>query len=171
MHTSKYRNSTEVGLLPIESVDYCSVISPFALVESQPLSCEYGINGLLRVVQNKKNGCTCAPNDKAGYRINVVISDEYWFCVQYSDGHIRVWELRGDRSSPACIRYQHRWGATSGVMVWANGDNLKADWCISDILRSQVVYYLQGLCPIFTPFQQDNIRSHVARRVLTLFDA
>ncbi|GFW17558.1 hypothetical protein TNCV_2651161 [Trichonephila clavipes] len=30
-----------------------------------------------------------------------VKSDEFWFCVQCSNGHIRVWKLREDRSSPA----------------------------------------------------------------------
>ena len=34
----------------IESVDYRSVISQVALVDIHPLSCEYKINGLLRVL-------------------------------------------------------------------------------------------------------------------------
>lgn len=33
-------------------MNYLTVISPIALVEIQPLSCEYGINGLLRAILN-----------------------------------------------------------------------------------------------------------------------
>ncbi|GFU54526.1 hypothetical protein TNCV_3024931 [Trichonephila clavipes] len=42
--------ATEVGLLPIKSLDRRSVISPVALIEIQLLLCEYGINWLLRVI-------------------------------------------------------------------------------------------------------------------------
>ena len=48
MHTSKRRNSIEAGSLNIESVDYRIVTSPVALVDIHQLSCEYGINELLR---------------------------------------------------------------------------------------------------------------------------
>lgn len=110
---------------------------------------------------------------------NVVFSDESRFCVQYSDGRIRVWRLRGDRTSPACIRYRHR-GPAPGVMVWAAigyttrtslvriDGTLNADRYISDILRPVVVPYLRGLPNAI--FQQDNARPHVARRVLTFLD-
>ena len=40
----------EVGLFPKESVDFCSVILPVALVDNHPLSREYEINGLLRII-------------------------------------------------------------------------------------------------------------------------
>ncbi|GFV45081.1 hypothetical protein TNCV_3339261 [Trichonephila clavipes] len=40
MLSSKRRNSIEAGSLPIESVEYRSVMSSIALVEIQPLSCE-----------------------------------------------------------------------------------------------------------------------------------
>ena len=30
--------------------------------------------------------------------------EESIFCVQYSDTHVRVWRLRGDHMSSACIR-------------------------------------------------------------------
>ncbi|CAL1268282.1 unnamed protein product [Larinioides sclopetarius] len=48
MLTSKCRNSIEARSLPMESVDYRSVISPVAMVDIKPLSCEYAVNGLLR---------------------------------------------------------------------------------------------------------------------------
>ena len=88
--------------------------------------------------------------------------------MQYSDGQIRVWRLRGDL--PACVQYQHR-GSHSGVMVWvAIGyatrtslvlikGNLNADRCISVNFCPVVVLYLQGL-PNIT-FQQDNERPDV----------
>ena len=52
MHSDKYRHSIEARSLPIESVDYCSVLLPIALVDIHPLTCEYGIKGLLRVILN-----------------------------------------------------------------------------------------------------------------------
>ncbi|GFX59680.1 hypothetical protein TNCV_3754451 [Trichonephila clavipes] len=51
MLTSECRNSIQAEFLPISCVDYCSVISPFALVEIQLLY-EYGINGVLRGILN-----------------------------------------------------------------------------------------------------------------------
>ena len=52
MNTSKNRNSIEAGLLLLENVDYHSMISPVAVVDIHLLSCEYGINELLRVILN-----------------------------------------------------------------------------------------------------------------------
>ncbi|GFY28586.1 hypothetical protein TNCV_4150171 [Trichonephila clavipes] len=78
--------------------------------------------------------------------------DESRFCVHHFDGHIRVWSIRGDRSSSAGIRYRHRSPALS-VLVWANiaetsctslaqiDDNLNADLYITDILLPVVASY------------------------------
>ena len=52
MHTSKCQNSIKAGSLPVKNVDYRSVMPLVALVDSQPLSCDYGINEFLRGVQN-----------------------------------------------------------------------------------------------------------------------
>ncbi|CAL1274870.1 unnamed protein product [Larinioides sclopetarius] len=112
-------------------------------------------------------------------RHNVVFSDESRFCVQYSDGYIRVWRFRRDRTLPSCIRYRHT-GTAPGRIVWVAigykiraslvriDGNLNADRYIYDILRSVVVPYLQGLPN--TIFQQDNAKPHVARRVRSFLD-
>ena len=52
MLTIKYQNSKKEGLLPIQSLDYSFVIFLIALVDIRPLSCECGINGLLRAILN-----------------------------------------------------------------------------------------------------------------------
>ena len=52
MYTTKYRNSIEVGSLPIRSVDYHFDVSALLLVVIHPLSREYGINGFLTVILN-----------------------------------------------------------------------------------------------------------------------
>ncbi|GFV44854.1 hypothetical protein TNCV_1340621 [Trichonephila clavipes] len=54
-----------------------------------------------------KNSYSGKPSDKAGYEYNEVLSDESRFCVQYSDFHLRIERFQEDRSSSACIQYQH----------------------------------------------------------------
>ena len=61
MHTSKYRNSMEARSLPIVSVNFRPVISPVAHVDIHPLSCEYGINTLLRVILNDTQDLNALP--------------------------------------------------------------------------------------------------------------
>ncbi|GFX15975.1 hypothetical protein TNCV_522821 [Trichonephila clavipes] len=78
-------------------------------------------------------------------------SDESQFCVQYSYGHIRVWKLRGDRSSPAHNRYRHR-----GLALVMFGQPLVT------------VPHLQDLSNRI--FQQDNVKLHAAPRDLTIID-
>ena len=56
--------------------------------------------------QNLKQGCQ-----------NAIFSDEPRFCVQYSDGRICFWRLRGDRLSLASIRYRHK-GPAPSEMIW-----------------------------------------------------
>ncbi|CAL1274843.1 unnamed protein product [Larinioides sclopetarius] len=87
---------------------------------------------------------------------SLIFSDEYWFCVQYSDGRIRVWRLQGDRTLPDCIRYRLT-GPAPGVMIWAANwyttrtsivqidGILNADRYISVILRLVAVPYLRDL--------------------------
>ena len=53
--TSKRRRNAyhqEAGSFHIECVDYCSVILTVALVQIHPLSCEFGIIWLLKVILN-----------------------------------------------------------------------------------------------------------------------
>ena len=52
MHTSNCWDSIEAGSFPIERLDYRSMISPIVLLDILPLSCKYGISGLLRVILN-----------------------------------------------------------------------------------------------------------------------
>ena len=52
MLTIKCRISLETRSLPIESMNDRSLILPFALVDIQPLSCEYGIIKLKRIKLN-----------------------------------------------------------------------------------------------------------------------
>ena len=61
MHTSKCRNLIEAVALRIESVDYRFLISLVALVDIHPLSCKYGINGLLSVILNDKQDLNTLP--------------------------------------------------------------------------------------------------------------
>ena len=50
MRTSRCRNLIETGSLSNENVDYHSVISFVALLDIHPLSCENGMEGLLRII-------------------------------------------------------------------------------------------------------------------------
>ena len=52
MHTNKCRKLIKAGSLPIVTVDYSSPISSITPSEIQPLSWEYGINGLLKIILN-----------------------------------------------------------------------------------------------------------------------
>ena len=61
MHSSKCRNFTETGLLPIKSMNYHSVISLIALFDIHSLSCKYGINGLLYVKLNNMQDLNTLP--------------------------------------------------------------------------------------------------------------
>ena len=73
--------------------------------------------------------------------------------MQFSDSRIRVWKLRGDNTSTACIRFRHRGPATGVInraaifyttwtsLVWIYL-NLNADRYFSYILRLVVVPYL-----------------------------
>lgn len=74
----------------------------------------------LSLTMQHRDGNSSAPNAKDRYRKwhNVVLSDEFQFCMQYSDTHIRIWRLQRECLSPACIWYQHRVPAP-GMIVWA----------------------------------------------------
>ena len=52
MCTNKRPNSIDAGSLRIERVDYRFMILPVSLFDIHPLSCEYGINRLLRIILN-----------------------------------------------------------------------------------------------------------------------
>ncbi|GFW70545.1 uncharacterized protein TNCV_1623781 [Trichonephila clavipes] len=45
------------------------------------------------------------------------VIDESRFCLQHQDGHIRVWQHRGERTFVECIHHRHT-GPSPGVMVW-----------------------------------------------------
>ena len=67
----------------------------------------------------ERDGDSGESNDKAGCNngSNVVFSDEFWFCVQYSGGCIRACRLQEDRTSTACILHPYR-SPVPGVMLW-----------------------------------------------------
>lgn len=129
--------------------------------------------------RKRETAIFCVSNDMGVLDMGLaqIFSGKSQFCMQYSDGHIHVWRLWGNRLLSACIRYLHRSPAT-GVMVWAAIGymtlislvwiyrNLNANWYISDILLPVVVPYLRGLPD--TIFQQDNARPHVASCVFFL---
>ena len=106
--------------------------------------------------------------------LNIVFTDKSRFYLPYSDGRIRIWRLRGDRTYPAFIRHRHR-GHASCVMNWAATEytactsllqivsNLNAHWYISVILLPGVVPYLRGLPKAIC--KQDNARPHVVHCV------
>ena len=219
MLTIKCRISLETRSLPIESMNDRSLILPFALVDIQPLSCEYGFIKLKRTKLNGMqdlNSLPCLTPDRTDKlwealqshtttsrtivqkismrvslpvfarivhrclqhhwlwarrlllrlpltmmntekwcteeqswiqeRHNVVFLEDSWFCVQLSDGYIRVWKLREHRTSSACIRYRYKspapgvivwvatWYTTHTSLVWIDS-KLNSDRYISDILH------------------------------------
>lgn len=103
----------------------------------------------------------------------VLFSDESRFCLFKSDGRVRVYRRRGERTAACCIQEVVPYGGGS-VMVWGgilgeektplvivNG-NLTAQRYVDDILHPVVCPFLrqqaQGVI-----FQQDNARPHTAR--------
>ncbi|GFS57109.1 transposable element Tcb1 transposase [Trichonephila clavipes] len=82
-------------------------------------------------------------------------SYESQFRVQYCDGRKRVWSLRRDHSSPACIQYWLR-NPVPDLMY------------ISGTLHPPVVPYPEGLPNVL--YQQDNARLHFVSRGLTFLD-
>ncbi|GFS70907.1 hypothetical protein TNCV_2719841 [Trichonephila clavipes] len=67
-----------------------------------------------------------SPATKLGTGVahNVVLSNEPQFCVEYSDGLIGVWRLRGDHLLSASFRYKH-----SSPCIWCIG---LGNHCIND---------------------------------------
>jgi hypothetical protein len=106
---------------------------------------------------------------------NIVFSDESRFCLDMSDGRIRVHRLITERYLDECILEKDRYGGRS-IMVWGamSWDGLSrlivvqgtmnANMYISDVLELEAVpFVLNAPAQIF---QQDNARPHVARVTL-----
>ncbi|GFT73139.1 transposable element Tcb1 transposase [Trichonephila clavipes] len=108
----------------------------------------------------------------------VVFTDESRICLQHHDGWIRFWRYRGERMLNSCVMRRHT-GPAPGIMVWGgNGyhsripliriaGTLNSQRYISEVLEPVVLPYLQGLTTAI--FQQDNVRTQVARIVQRFF--
>ena len=104
---------------------------------------------------------------------NVTFTDESWFCLNISDGRVRVWRRRGESYADCCVRQAPRWGG-GRVMVWGSiswndrtpsvvlDGNLTARRYVDEILQPVVLPFL-ARHPDITLFQQDNARPHSAR--------
>ena len=109
----------------------------------------------------------------------VLFSDEKRFCVDNSDGRIKIWRRRRERFAEANIMQHNRWGGVS-VMVWGaiglnqrvgpvffqnvgqgRGNGVNADRYIAQVLQPHVVPFFQRHRNFL--FQQDNARPHTAR--------
>ncbi|GFU50891.1 transposable element Tcb1 transposase [Trichonephila clavipes] len=103
-----------------------------------------------------------------------VFTDESRICLQHQHGQIRVWRHHEERMLNSGVMHRHT-DPAPGIMEWGGigyhyrtplvciGGTLNSQRCISEVLESFVLPYLQGLATAV--FQQDNARSHVARIV------
>ena len=109
-----------------------------------------------------------------GWR-DVIFSDESRFCVNHSDGRMRVYRRQGERYHDDCVRQSDRFGGPS-VMVWgAINANFKSPLIVINGNLTAQAYINNVLNPTLLPliaqqggvnrlvFQQDNATPHTAR--------
>jgi transposase len=115
-------------------------------------------------------------SERASWQIgdwsNIVFSDESRFCLDMSDGRIRVHRLVTERYLDECIMEKDRYGGGS-IMVWGamSSSGLSRLFIVRGTMRAQD-YIDQILEPEAIPFtlnapnqifQQDNARPHTAK--------
>lgn len=105
----------------------------------------------------------------------VMFSDESRFCLEPSDGRVRVWRRRGEQLADDAIEERNAFGGGS-VMVWGGisryhrtplyhvDGNLNGDRYMAEILQPLVIPALQQIGHDAI-FQDDNARPHRSRAV------
>ncbi|GFY24933.1 transposable element Tcb1 transposase [Trichonephila clavipes] len=108
-----------------------------------------------------------------------VFSDDFRFCLQHQECHIRVWRHRGECILAACIRHRHISPSPGMMVCGAIGYTSHSPLVCIDGTLDGTCYISGVLGPVALPFiralqnptfQQDNGTPHVAGSVRTSLD-
>ena len=104
----------------------------------------------------------------------VLFTDEFRFCVDFTDRRARVWRMPNERFAPVCVAEHDRFGGGS-VMVWAEiSVQGKMDLHVIDNGTLTALRYVNEILDVYVPpyagavgenfiMMDDNARAHRAR--------